>query len=188
MNDKKTCKKCLQELPISEFHHDKNLSDGHRNICKRCATRRAFLSRIEIKEKTNGLFDVLHSMKSRCYNSKHKSYFRYGGRGITVCEEWLNNQENFYKWAMNHGYKHGLQIDRINNNLGYSPDNCRFVSPARNQHNKSNNRFSEKQIRFIRKIYSHGILSQRKIAKFFNVNAGTICLICSKKRWKDINE
>ena len=188
MYDKKTCKKCLRELPISEFHRDKNLSDGHRNICKKCAIERSFLSRIEIKEKTNGLFDVLHSMKARCYNSNNNSFFRYGGRGITVCKEWLNSPESFYKWAMNHGYKPGLQIDRINNNLGYSPENCRFVTPSQNQHNKTNNRFSERQIKIIRKIYSHGILSQRRIAKFFNVNSGAICSICSGKLWKDINQ
>ena len=183
----KICKKCLRELPITEFHHDKNLPDGHRNVCKQCAIQRSLVSRVEKQEKTNGLFEVLHSMKSRCYNPKNNSFFRYGGRGISVCAEWLKNEESFYNWAMNHGYKPGLQIDRINNNLGYSPENCRFVTPAQNQHNKRNNRFSEKQVKFIRKIYSHGILSQRQIATFFKANQSAICSICSGKIWKDVD-
>lgn len=50
-------------------------------------------------------------MKSRCYNSKEKIYKYYGGRGITICDEWKNNFETFYNWAMNNGYKQDLSID-----------------------------------------------------------------------------
>lgn len=63
---------------------------------------------------------------------------RYFDRGIGVCEEWLNDYFSFKEWALNNGYKKELQIDRINNNLGYFPENCRFVSLKENARNKEN--------------------------------------------------
>lgn len=68
----------------------------------------------------------------RCTNPNSPRYNEYGGRGITVCEEWLEPApkgfENFYNWAINNGYRDDLSIDRINNDAGYSPDNCRWIT------------------------------------------------------------
>ena len=85
------------------------------------------------------LFIVWNDMKQRCFNPKAALYYRYGGRGITVCAEWLSF-ETFYKWAMANGYAEGLQIDRIDNDKGYFPENCRFVTPTVNARNTSRNR------------------------------------------------
>jgi hypothetical protein len=78
-------------------------------------------------------------MISRCYCKSSKHYNRYGGRGIGVCDEWRGSFSTFKKWCTEHGYKHGLQIDRIDNDGNYAPDNCRFVTPRENANNKSNN-------------------------------------------------
>lgn len=75
-----------------------------------------------------------NSMKSRCFNKNNKSYTRYGGRGITVCDEWLGEHgfENFYEWAVNNGYRDNLTIERKNVNGDYCPENCCWI-PANEQ-------------------------------------------------------
>ena len=77
-------------------------------------------------------------MMSRCYRPSNSHFHRYGGRGITVCDEWLNVQ-NFVKWCEQVNPPEGTTIDRIDNNAGYTPDNCRFVSLKENQNNRSTN-------------------------------------------------
>jgi hypothetical protein len=78
---------------------------------------------------------VWGSMKGRC-TCKRKQQFRiYGSKGITVCDEWKNDFMSFYNWAMASGYKDGLEIDRIDNDKGYYPENCRWVTKSQNQAN-----------------------------------------------------
>lgn len=76
-------------------------------------------------------------MRQRCYNPNNPRYYRYGGRGITICEEW-KNLNNFIEWALSNGWVEGLQIDRINNDGNYTPDNCRFVTNKQNSRNRNN--------------------------------------------------
>ena len=76
-----------------------------------------------------------YHIKERCYNKNSKSYPLYGGRGITVCDEWLHDSDAFARWAMENGYKSGLEIDRIDNDKGYSPDNCRWIPKIQNMRN-----------------------------------------------------
>ena len=75
-------------------------------------------------------------MKTRCYNPNFIYYCNYGGRGIIICDEWLNDFKAFYEWAINNGYKEGLTIDRINNDGIYEPSNCRWITRAEQNRNQ----------------------------------------------------
>ncbi len=76
------------------------------------------------------LYRIRQSMLQRCTNEKAPNYSSYGGRGITVCEEWKNDFMSFYNWAIQNGYKDVLTIDRINNDGNYEPLNCRWTTKA----------------------------------------------------------
>ena len=86
------------------------------------------------------LYSTWSGMVQRCTNQNAKNYERYGGRGVTVCSEWENDFKNFHDWAVMHGYEQGLTIDRKDNDLGYSPDNCRWVDRITQQNNTRRNK------------------------------------------------
>ena len=90
-------------------------------------------------EKERHLGKILSNMKSRCYNPNISCYKNYGGRGITICDEWLNDTMNFVRWAMANGYEDGLEIDRIDNDGPYAPWNCRWVTRDIQSVNKRTN-------------------------------------------------
>lgn len=89
------------------------------------------------------IYKTWSGIKNRCLNKKNKQYKNYGGRGITICEEWKNDFMSFYNWAIQNGYKDNLTIDRIENNGNYEPSNCRFISNSAQQRNRRNNRIIE---------------------------------------------
>ena len=84
------------------------------------------------------LYNSYRAMKERCYLTSHIAYKNYGGRGITICEEWKNSFEAFADWSMANGYKNGLTIDRIDTNGNYEPANCRWITIQEQQQNKRN--------------------------------------------------
>jgi len=99
------------------------------------------LHKINLSATTHGLsqdiFYRLHkNIISRCYNTNDKRYKDWGGRGITVCNEWRNNFLKFYEWAKNSGWQMGLTIDRINNDGNYEPSNCRWATQKEQRHNQ----------------------------------------------------
>lgn len=89
-----------------------------------------------LKHEHPRLYRIWQSMKSRCYYKKNKCYSCYGGRGISICKEWLGSFNTFADWALSNGYKDNLSIDRIDVNGDYEPENCRWATNAEQQKNK----------------------------------------------------
>lgn len=86
------------------------------------------------------LYSIWSNMKQRCYNEKHPEYSIYGGRGIKICNEWLRDFMSFYDWALLHGYKEDLSIDRVDVNGPYAPGNCRWATAKEQSNNLRTNR------------------------------------------------
>lgn len=86
------------------------------------------------------LYGVWNSMKNRCLNPNVKAYKNYGARGIDVCQKWRDDFSAFRDWALASGYSKGLSLDRIDNDAGYCPSNCRWVTPKEQSRNRRANR------------------------------------------------
>lgn len=86
------------------------------------------------------IHNIWRGMRSRCYNPNVWSYQHYGGKGISMCDEWNKSFMSFYKWAMLNGYKDNLTIDRIDVHKNYEPSNCRWLNIKAQENNRSNNR------------------------------------------------
>jgi hypothetical protein len=119
------------------------------------------------------LYRIWGSIKYRTLNPKHKYYLDYGGRGITICDEWKNDVKSFYDWAMSNGYEEnkGLSIDRIDNDGGYSPENCRCTTQtiqSRNQRMQKNNTSGYRGVSFVK--------DRNKYNSYINVNNKSIYL------------
>lgn len=116
------------------------IKTGNTKSCG-CICLRAKYSGVTNKGKIyKQIQNMYHHMNRRCYDSGNNRFNRYGGRGITVCEEWRNDFQTFYFWVIKNGYNEGLQIDRMDNNGNYCPENCRFVTASQNSRNTSRSR------------------------------------------------
>lgn len=116
------------------------LKNGFIKNCGHCVEKRVKKHTAKLSTEHPRIYNVWHAMKVRCYNPNSKKYKCYGGRGIKVCNEWLNSFEAFYKWAMSNGYAENLTIDRIDNDGNYEPSNCRWITNKEQQNNRSNNK------------------------------------------------
>lgn len=136
---KKNSHKFYTEKDTEKINNAKTINDrlilakefniSYRNMC------------LAIKRRGNGecnLSCIYRAMIDRCYRTCNAAYDNYGGRGIKICDEWLDDRK-FVEWAINNGYSEGLSLDRINNNGNYSPDNCRWTTYKVQANNKRNN-------------------------------------------------
>lgn len=112
-------------------------------------------------------------MKGRCYRKEDPHYKWYGAKGITVCKEWLDDFMSFYKWAMEHGYRDDLSIDRIDVNGNYEPSNCRWTTHKEQCNNRRNSRYIEvngvtKTLAQWLEIYSENGINKNSVIRRYN--------------------
>ena len=91
------------------------------------------------------LYTIWQSMKKRCTNKNHKFYQYYGGKGITVCREWMEDFTIFKSWSLANGYTDDLTIDRIDSSKGYSPENCQWITAEENTRKADYERWHKEQ-------------------------------------------
>lgn len=157
---------CGREIVVSAS----NLKSGHSQQCRTCQLKAVQTGNVTHNQSGTKLYRVWNGIKTRCENPNSKSYPEYGGRGITLCPEW-HDAATFLEWAWANGYHEGLEIDRIDNDRGYSPDNCHWIPRKNNANNKRSSKYVE-----------HGG-EKRTVsewASFFGVNYKNLCRNLSK--------
>lgn len=112
------------------------------------------------KSKTR-LYNIWCGIKGRCCNPNVSNFYLYGGRGITVCDEWNKSYESFEKWALENGYSDDLTIDRKDSNGNYCPENCRWSTPKEQSNNTRKTIFVE---------YDGKTFSVKGLSEYLNLN------------------
>lgn len=133
--------------------------------------------------KISNLYMVWADMKARCKNTNHRAYSRYGGRCISVCQEW-QQYSPFRSWAESNGYRLGLTIDRVENDGNYAPSNCRWVDNMTNCRNSTRaqiNVMVARQIKILLKEYA-----PRTVSNHLGVSIHIVRDIKRGKTWKDV--
>jgi hypothetical protein len=147
----KKCRKyyyiCQCECGKETLVEENKLKCGHTRSCGCLLEEAKKTNKSHYKHgmTTSRLYRIHAGMLYRCKNTTDAKYYRYGGRGISVCPEWKGEGGfvRFKEWALENGYKEDLTIDRIDNNKGYSPSNCRWASSIEQSNNRQNNHYLE---------------------------------------------
>lgn len=151
-----------------------NLRSSHTKSCGCYQLDRAVENGTKHGKSDTRLYSVWQGMKDRCYNKNIIAYEDYGARGIKICNEWLDDFMNFYDWAMDNNYKENLSIDRIDNDKGYSPANCRWATKKQQARNTRRNR------NITINDETHCLSEWCEI---LNINYGTVCQRLYRDHW-----
>lgn len=179
----------LFECPACGRQIEKDYHNGVRQKTCGCISWRDAGAKANIKHggcqngKNSRLYEVWHGIKRRCYEKTNDSYQWYGKRGIFVCDQWLNDFSSFKKWALSNGYKDNLQLDRVNNDGPYSPDNCQFLTSIENARKQTSVKLSMEKAETIRFLYAGGIGTQDNLGKYYGVHPVTIHQVIAGKTW-----
>lgn len=133
---------------------------------------------------------VLSNMMTRCYNKKFRSYVDYGGRGISVCEEWRTSPQIFIEWAESTNYQEGLTIERIDVNGNYEPNNCKWIIAGRQQWNRTKSVLNPIKVRIAISLRSNFGISCTEIGQLLGgVKKSTIQKTLSHraKNWQEVS-
>lgn len=129
------------------------------------------------------LYTAWQNMKQRCLNPNQHKFHRYGGRGISICDDWMVC-ENFTKWAFANGWRKGLTLDRINNDGNYEPENCQWIICGLNSRKKSTTKLTIHDAEKIRKAVLNGE-DEHDLANQYGVSHGTVWFIINKMTWDE---
>lgn len=182
VNVRSTAKRRFVKVQCSKCHREyKGIIESFSLGKKVCDCDKRTLKSKEWKR----IAKIRFGMIDRCHNEKCKDYSRYGLKNIKVCYEWLISCGAFYKWSIENGYDHNLQIDRIDNDKGYSPENCRWITRLEQARNKKFVTKVEKIKKAVDMLKKGN--TRTEICNKLNLSYGIVKSIDRKKCWKDIN-
>ncbi len=145
----KTCPDCGSKAVVDRRKLGKR--------CHPCAMKAKRTHGLTSGGSTDPLYRVYSGMKARCTYPSVQAYRFYGGRGIRVCEQWSKDPQSFFSWARENGWRQGLELDRIDTNGNYCPENCRFVTHRENSQNTRRSKATPEQVRAARALMAEGV-------------------------------
>lgn len=133
---------CFCDCGNTAYVRGAKLSNGHTKSCG-CLRREETAKRsCSHRFSKTRLYRIWCNIKTRCTNQNAHNYKFYGGKGVSICEEWKHDFLAFYNWAMANGYEHGLTIDRRDSEGNYCPANCRWITQSENATRANNKRWA----------------------------------------------
>lgn len=172
--DKNVCWLCRCDCGNETIVAANHLKDGHTTSCG-CVHKEALKKSVTTHDLSkHPLYKIYKGMKERTMKEYNKGYKNYGGRGIKICDEWLNDFKAFYNWSINNGYEEGMTIDRIDVNGNYEPSNCRWASWKEQENNRTNNHYI---------TYNGETHTMKQWAEKLGIKYNTLSMRLNKYHW-----
>ena len=188
-----TCPMCKVKRSVTKANYIFHTKKGGTGKCKSCYLAERNNSEHRKQNFVNGnpvkkhpYYQVWRNMIRRCCNPKTSNYKNYGGRGISICDEWKSSKL-FLEWVDSNGViPSGYELDRRNNNGNYEPGNCRFVPPVENAQNRRSTKLNKGAVREIRILHKKGLLCIERVIAEFGITEGTLESVIAGRTWKNV--